>query len=358
MNRARHPALTVVCALAILSGGCGMNREDPAASRSDTVIVGVKDEQVLLPGFNDPQWLTYSPLAVMGTDGEPEPRLAYSWDVSEDGRVRTWHLRDDVRWHDGKPVTAHDVKFTFDLLSHPDYLEIDPLEDVTVVDDWTVRITDVRHDYYTYVVIFLKHLLQGLEPARIDQWDFWTHPVGSGPYRFVRYALGRFIELEANPDYFRGKPRIENVVLKFIGEAAAVEALAGNVDVVSFSDGRTARALGRDGRFGLFCGVSDGAFGLYLNHRHPLFSDARVRRAVALAIDRTAILEAIGLPQDLPLTDVLASSRQFRRRDLPSPLPYDPEAARQLLEEAGWVDEDGDAIREKGGVEGRFSLLP
>ena len=358
MNRARHPALTVVCALAILSGGCGMNREDPAASRSDTVIVGVKDEQVLLPGFNDPQWLTYSPLAVMGTDGEPEPRLAYSWDVSEDGRVRTWHLRDDVRWHDGKPVTAHDVKFTFDLLSHPDYLEIDPLEDVTVVDDWTVRITDVRHDYYTYVVIFPKHLLQGLEPARIDQWDFWTHPVGSGPYRFVRYALGRFIELEANPDYFRGKPRIENVVLKFIGEAAAVEALAGNVDVVSFSDGRTARALGRDGRFGLFCGVSDGAFGLYLNHRHPLFSDARVRRAVALAIDRTAILEAIGLPQDLPLTDVLTSSRQFRRRDLPSPLPYDPEAARQLLEEAGWVDEDGDAIREKGGVEGRFSLLP
>ena len=358
MNVTRHAAVArlSVCILAILSAGCGMNREDPAASRTDTVIVGVRDKVALLPDMSDAEFLIYSPFAVIGADGDPKPGLARSWDVSEGGRVRTWHLRDDVRWHDGEPLTAHDVKFTFDLLGQPDVAAFGPLDEVTVVDDFTVRISSFDHDYETDIVIYPKHLLDHLDPARIGQWEFWTRPVGSGPYRFVRYGADRFIEFEANPDYFKGKPRIDKVVLKFIGQAAVVEALAGNVDVVGLDT--TAPTLKQDERFGIYYGVYAGAIALYLNHRHPLFSDSRVRRAVALAIDRFTILQTIGLPRDLPLTDVLFTLRQFRRRQLPSPLPYDPETARELIEQAGWGDADGDGVREKGGTEARFSLLP
>lgn len=362
LGRLLQAARLAFSVLAVLNVGCDINGEERASLSSGTVIVGVKNKDSLLPRYTQADFLIFSSLTTYSSlpDVESEPRLARSWEASADGRVRTWHLRDDVRWHDGEPLTAHDVKFTFDLMSHPEVgYYWGRFDEVTAVDDLTVRISTTRHDYNSDIVIYPKHLLDHLEPARFWQWDFWTHPVGSGPYRFVRYAPERFIEFEANPDYFAGKPRIERLVIKFIGEAGVTEALAGNVDVVYFLlDERSVPVLKKDERFGIYYGVFGAAIGLYLNHRHPLFSDSRVRRAVALAIDRPAILEAIGLPRDLPLTDVLFSPRQFNRRQLPPPLPYDPEAAQQLLEEAGWVDEDGDGIREKGGIQARFSLNP
>jgi len=345
-----------VCVLVLLTTACSANREDPAALRTDTVVVGLKDKSALRPDLSDAEFLIYSPLAVTGADGGPVPHLARSWDVSEAGRVRTWHLRDDVRWHDGEPLTAHDVKFTFDLLAHPDVAEFGPLEEVTALDDFTVRISTPDHDYDTDLVIYPKHLLADLEPGRIGQWDFWTKPVGSGPYRFVRYGADRFLELEANSDYFNGRPRIRSVVLKFIGEAAVVEVLAGNVDIVRLE--RPSPVLERDERVGIHQAFYVGGLALYLNQRHALFSDPRVRRAVALAIDRRAILEALGLPREIPVTDSLVSWAQFQRGQFPPPIPYDPKAARELLDEAGWIDEDDDGVREKGSVPARFSLLP
>jgi peptide/nickel transport system substrate-binding protein len=343
----------------ILNVGCDSGGVDPASSRPNTVIIGVKDKEALLPDSTCADFLVFSSLTVssFGSDTESEPRLARCWDTSADGRVRTWYLRDDVRWQDGVPLTAHDVKFTFDLLSNPDVYWF-RFEDVTAVDDYTVRVSATDHDYASDIVIYPKHLLDHLDPEDFWQWDFWTHPVGSGPYRFVRYAPERFLELEANPEYFAGKPRIERLLIKFIGGAGVSEALAGNVDILYFLEPNLMPALKQDGRFGIYHLVLPGPLGLYLNHKHPLFSDPRVRRAIALAIDRPGILEAIGLSRDLPLTDVLTTPRQFLRGRLPPPLPYDPEAARQLLEQAGWIDQDGDGVREKEGMPARFSLYP
>jgi peptide/nickel transport system substrate-binding protein len=184
-------------------------------------------------------------------------------------------------------------------------------------------------------------------------------PVGSGPYRFVRYVPETLMEFEANPDYFRGKPRIETVILKFVGEGKMPELLSGNADIVLGARPEDAPQIADDDRFeaNLEVGTYGGAMGLYLNHGHQLFADARVRRAVTLAIDRREYLLAVGLPDDLPLFDVPATVRQYRRGDVPPPLPHDPDRAMELLEEAGWRDLDGDGVREKGGVPGRFTLL-
>jgi peptide/nickel transport system substrate-binding protein len=335
------------------------NGKDPAASRGNLVVVGIEDETALLPDATNADFLFFSRLVAKNARGELEPCLASRWEDSPDGRTRTWHLRSDAYWHDGRRVTAHDVKFTLDLLSHPDVAEYSSYGEVTVVDDFTVQISATRHNYGNDIVIYPRHLLESLEKARFWQWDFWMKPVGSGPYRFVKYVPNHFMELEANPDYFLGRPRIEKVQLKFVGRAGLAEALSGNIDILYPSDPADWPLLDRTGLFRIHYGVHPPAMvGLYLNHHHPLFSDSRVRRAIAHALDRPTLLETLGLPRELPLADVFFTKDQLHRKEVPPPLAYDTARANLLLDEAGWIDRDTDGIREKDGVEARFSLLP
>ena len=111
--------LSLAMALSMVS--C-RNGKDPAASRGNLVVVGVEDETALLPDATNADFLFFSRLVAGNARGELEPFLASRWEDTLDGRTRTWHLRSDAYWHDGRRVTAHDVKFTFDLLSHPDVL--------------------------------------------------------------------------------------------------------------------------------------------------------------------------------------------------------------------------------------------
>ncbi len=154
--------------------------------------------------------MIFLPFAKEDKNGELERRLAESWEHSEDYRTWTIHLRSDVKWHDGIPVTAHDVKFTLDMLEHPDVegikLIIPNVESSVVLDDTTIVITykrnrDALDDWTVY---YPKHLLEDLERKDIAKWDFWKQPVGNGPYRYVRHVTKTMMELEANPDYYAG----------------------------------------------------------------------------------------------------------------------------------------------------------
>jgi peptide/nickel transport system substrate-binding protein len=331
---------------------CGTDA-DPGLNRGSTVVVGTR-QTALRPDETNADFLPFSSLTQVGPAGEEVPRLATRWVDSADGRVRTWHLRSDVRWHDGEPFTAHDVKFTLDLLAQHGYV----LGDVTVLTDSTVRVEVARHDYGADVVYYPRHLLEDEDPSRFLDWDFWNQPIGTGPFRYVRGDPQRFMELKANPDYYRGKPRIDRVIVKYVGEAAISDALAGNIDIIYEADPRNWSQLEPDGRFKAHHGIYPSGYALYFNHRHPLFGDARVRRAVAHAIDRQAILETVDLRGDLPLSDALWTRRQFRKGELADPLPYDPEEAVRLLDAAGWMDTDGDGVRDREGVPARFTLTP
>lgn len=347
--------------LAFAASGCGRGKER-AESRGSTVIVGVPDEDVLNPSNPDregAQFLAFLPLLALNEKGDLEGRLAERWEHSSDYREWTYYLRPGVRWHDGAPVTAHDVKFTLELLTHPDVLEISPgsIESVTVPNDHTVR---VRHrritDYAVNNVTYPKHLLEHLDPKQLYDWDFWQHPVGDGPYRFVRYQPQTMIAFEANPDYYRGKPRIERVLLKFVGRAGLADLLAGDLDAIRTVNPSWVLSLAADERFHLYTSGSPNYAAIIWQHRHPFFGDPRVRRALTLAIDRRELLRLLHFPENAPLTEG-PLRREFPRAELAEPLPHDPAQARELFEAAGWHDRNGDGVREWQGLAFRFTAL-
>ncbi len=311
----------------------------------------------------DAKLLIFEPLLKQDTTGRLVGRLARRWEPSPDYREWTYHLRTDVRWHDGVPFTARDIAFTIELwrgYADPDY-GAGAFESVSVHDDSTVTIRSghARRLYQRWMVFYPRHLLRDEDPAALPAWDFWTRPVGNGPYRFVRLDPLTSMELEANPDFYLGKPSIERVILKFSSDAGLTELLSGAVDVVpSFPAVQLPKVEG-DERFRVYRGGSGETYfwALYWKNDYPLFEDARVRRALTLAIDRRELLGALNLPETTPIADGPFTPDQLRRRDLPPPIPHDPDAARDLLEAAGWRDRDGDGIRDRDGRPFRFTLL-
>jgi peptide/nickel transport system substrate-binding protein len=347
--------------LAVAASGC---TRQPSADRDSTLTVAFFDDDDLFTDQSS-MFLVFLPLVARNADGELEGRLAERWEHSPDYRTWTVHLRQDVRWHDGVPVTAHDVKFTLDLLSDPNVLRAQPGGfAVTVLDDTTYTI-EYHHQLAGPIgigspldditVYYPKHLLQQLDPEDFGTWEFWSQPVGNGPYRFVRYLPRVMMEFEANADYYQGKPSIERVVLKFI--ESVTELLSGNVDIL-FGLGRDLLALSGDDRFRVYHS-SNHSFNRVIawNLRNELFRDAGVRRALTLAVDRVELHQVLNMPAGLPIFDVPLSGGQYRRGEVPEPLPYDPERAKQLLHEAGWRDDDGDGVRERDGRPFRFTLL-
>ncbi len=254
------------------------------------------------------------------------------------------------------------MKFSLELMAHPDILYFPRLEEIVVPDDSTVVLRSEKPgdglDWWT--VYYPKHLLEDEDPENFFEWDFWTRPVGNGPYRWGRFVPKTMVELEANSDYFLGKSRIERLVVKFGGGSLLAELLSGQVDAATFLSRADLPKLEADPRFRVYHQIEPvvgWVEGIYWNLRNPLFSDARVRRALTLAIDREELRKLQGLPDGLPIFDVLFTGRQFWADELPEPLPFDPEAARTLLEQTGWRDTDSDGVRERGGQEFRFTVL-
>jgi peptide/nickel transport system substrate-binding protein len=347
--------------LVLAALACG----SPSTDRDSTLTVAWPTGYPMYVMFTDDStmFLVFLPLVARNADGELEGRLAERWEHSPDYRTWTVHLRQDLRWHDGVPVTAHDVKFTLDLLSDPNVLYAQPGGfTVTVLDDatYTIEYHHLLADEVgkgspldDYTVYYPKHLLEQFDPEDFGTWE----PVGNGPYRYVRQLPQTMMEFEANPDYYRGKPSIERVVLKFT-DSDVPELLSGNVDAVNYVARESLQALSEVDRFRAYHSSTPRHNRVIAwNLRNELFRDASVRRALTLAIDRVELHQVLHMPAGLPIFDVPLSGGQYRRGEVPDPLPYDPERARQLLHEAGWRDGDGDGVRERDGRLFRFTLL-
>lgn len=352
----RGLATILLCLAACSPAG----RREPDRGRTVTVLT-YGDERVQNWGMAG-QYLVFLPLVRDGTEGG----LARGWDHEPGTRTWTYHLRTDIRWHDGAPVTARDIAFTMELFLHPAVAKLAPGGmSYTVHDDSTITFTYERIQGNAYpldewTAFYPRHLLQDLDPETFSEWEFWTRPVGNGPYRYVRHMPKVMVELEANPDFFAGPPAIDHVILQF-GTNALTELRAGNVDAVATYSGLSIddlRVLEADAGFEAYYEWdATRRLAFFWNHRTPFFSDVRVRRALTLALDRRSMAAAQSYPDHVPLYDVPLSPGLLRSGDYPEPLPHDPAEAMRLLEEAGWRDEDGDGIRERNGVEFRFTLL-
>lgn len=362
--------LIVVCLCTIAFAGIRCSREEAQAKSESTTlnVLWSGDERFLGPAADDaPKLLMFLTLAKFrNQEGEVIGRLAERWDHSPDLHEWTFYLRQNVRWHDGVPVTAHDIEFTLELLSHSSVLKIPPdaIKSFDVIDDFTFRINfTAPYDAIDgWTVYYPKHLLEDLDPKDFYKWDFWTQPVGNGPYRYVRHVPNTMMELDANPDFYRGKPEIERLVFKFGGSSKLTELLSGNVDVASYVKQTDIAKLAQDGRFRIYYSFTYyEAMALQWNHRHFLFKDAAVRRAMTMAINRRELYEVLNFPPDVPIFDGLGSAgrarTQYEKGLLGEPVPFDLERAGALLDAAGWQDSNGDGIREKNGELAKFEVL-
>jgi len=287
--------------------------------------------------------------------------------ISEDGKTITVKLREGVRWHDGKPVTAADVRFTYDAIMNPNntidtrYPYEDYIESIDTPDDFTVVIHFKQPfaGWWTmFPYVLPQHLLGDVES--LDNAEFNRAPVGFGPFKFKEWVSGDHITLEKNPDYWRGAPKLDFIYIKIVpssqAQMAAIQA-GGQVDIGvfhSYDEVPVLQALGTVEVKAIEYAYNEHYFfNLDPKTGHPAFQDARVRRAIAMSIDRAQITETLlqGLTQP---ARTFWDGTAYANKQIPL-IPYDPQAAAALLDEAGWIDHDGDGIRDKDGV--RFSFV-
>ncbi|MGY6411657.1 MAG: ABC transporter substrate-binding protein [Alkalilacustris sp.] len=285
-------------------------------------------------------------LTRFGPDGSVLPSLARDWEISEDGLEYIFRLAEGVRFHDGTPMTAADVVFSLDRARAEGSTNAQPqlfaaIDSVEALDDHTVRVTLSRPDG-----AFLFNMAWGdaviLSPASVETNA--TTPVGTGPFRFVRWAQGDRIELERNPDYWGAPVALERATFRFISDpnAAFAAMMAGDVDAFpGFPAPETLAQFEADPRFSVIVGNTEGNTILAMNHRHDALSDIRVRQAIAYAINRQDIIDGAMFGFGTPIGTHFAPHHPYYV-DLTDLSPHDPDAARVLLAEAG---QDGLSLR-------------
>lgn len=380
---------TAAVALALMAAGCGGERAaapsavDPAdvpeAERyGGTVVVGGLGEIQTMNAFVSSDYMTdqvqayvlFMTLLRYDERLDPAPYLARGWEVSPDGNEVVFELRTDVRWHDGTPTTAYDVAFTFDRVKDPDVpypsrSSFDHWETAEVLGPHRIRFTLRPHaDFlngWTSLPIMPRHILKDVPPAELATHPFGTsEPIGNGPFRFVEHRPGDRWTFEANPDFpeeLGGRPYLDRLVYRVIPNETTLfaELRSGGVHMYVRVAPELVEQVIEDPELRLVAFPFPNYSFIAWNSRRPFFEHAAVRRALTMAIDREEIVEAVrhGLatPAAGPVGPWHWAYDSARR-----PLPHLPDSAAVLLERAGWVDSDGDDVREKDGVRFSFEL--
>ncbi|MGH7660828.1 MAG: ABC transporter substrate-binding protein [Vulcanimicrobiaceae bacterium] len=310
--------------------------------------------------------LVFSTLVIAGDKGHiigdlatGVPTLA-NGGISVDGKTILYHLRHGVTWHDGKPFTSRDVAFTWRLVMNPrnnvffrEAYEV--VDRIDTPDDWTV-VVHLKHRWPPFVtrfftslqegakVILPEHLLAG--EATINQSPFNAKPIGTGPFKFVRWERGRGIELAANENYFRGRPKLDGIRFIEIPDENTMlnETRAGDVDLPSVSSNSLPFYKSIPGVVTELWPWNAETV-LALNDSRTGLRHVEVRQAIVRAIDFNAVIAKITHGVDAIAHDIVPPTA-IGYVDNP-PYPYDPAAARRLLEQNGWkLGSDG--VRKKG----------
>lgn len=348
---------------------------DPEAGGT-AIIAILSDFQTFNPVVNTSiitdeviKQMLFTPIVQYDEALEPMPHLAESWELS-DSSV-TFHLRGDVQWHDGTPVTAADVEFTFDLAKNPGTASLlgsaylNQVASATVLDQHTIRFDFVTPHAQALDGFWWpplpRHLLENIPPAELAQAGYNQQPVGSGPFRFVSWERNQQLRLEANdlfPEALGGRPLLDQVVFRIIPEPTTMitELLNGSADMIGYTL-LPDQAIQLENQRGVELRHYPSREFTYLgwNNAHPLFEDARVRRALAMGLDRPGLIHAMLHDLAVPAVGMVPPWSPLYS-DI-EPLRHDPEGARRLLAEAGWTDSNGDGVLDRDGQPFRFELM-
>ena len=388
--------LTGMVALSLVLGGCSRPTTQPASAPGGRPLVTdlkpVQGDWVIQRIDSDVD--TLNPLTCQTTNGQwfseevinegllfldnytlkLEPCLAESWEISPDQLTYTFHLRHGVKWHDGAPFTADDVKYTYDKLMDPK-VDAAPIrsyftniKSCEILDPFTVRFTATERYFKTLEVIgtFMpivpKHVLEVGEPD-FNKHPFGRHPIGTGPYKFVRWDTGSQIVLERNDNYWGPIHYPKRIVYEIIEEPYVAAQLLKKSEIDVFDGVNPIQWMHelKDSRSMKHLREILYPFPAYtyigFNLRLPMFSDIRVRHAIDLLMPRDEILDQVYLHDFATKTSGYdPPSDPNYNHDVP-PTPYDPALALQLLNQAGWKNDHGDGILYKDGKPLSFTLL-
>ena len=306
------------------------------------------------------RYALYMPLVMLDSALTPHPWLAASWDtaaVGTDSLDITFRLRNDITWQDGVRTTAYDVARTFELARDVRSAYVDAAAlalyapRAEVIDSFTIRFRMQRHADYLEAFAILTplpaHVLGNTAPEELSRHPLGTAPVGNGPFRFERRDAQEwvFASNPAFPQELGGPPPLDRLVYRMIPEQTSLvtELLTGRVHVASVRPPQVPQLEETEGVRVVTFPVPNWVF-MALNTRLPYFDTRAERRAIALAVDRRALVDGImGGHNTVGASSVTPVHRAF---DATATVRHDPDSARILLERAGWVDRNGDGVRE------------
>lgn len=333
--------------LALLAAAClcmAVSMTSFAADKSDIVVAVDADVDTLHPtDFSTTVELgvlnqIYDTLLYYSPDGtkDPEPRIAESYEISDDGLDYTFHLRDDVTFHDGTPVTADDVVFSIELYKASEYQgsQIFMLSSVEATDEHTV-VCHLDAPYSPFLQGICSPMIASKAYYESSEDDFVNNPIGTGPYKFVSRAKGSNIKLEANEDYYRGAPEIKEVTFEVIPDSST-KAIALQTGEVNFAeiDSATKPQLEANPAITI-AEVPTSAFSyIAMNTEKEPFNDVKVRQAINYAIDRDNLV-AVCYDGEAEVNSNICAKERFGYSDDQFQYTYDPEKAKELLAEAG-----------------------
>lgn len=354
----------------------GAAEEGPAYG--DTLVqASIGDISGLIPNITSDSashevgGLIYSNLIRTDKELRPEGELAERWDISRDEMTLTFHMRKGVKWHDGEDVTAEDADFTFRYMIDPKTPTAygEPFRQIRraeVVDRYTYRVTYEKPFAPALLSwglwILPRHILEPAWKAGVDLRTTRQNrsPVGSGPYRFGEWKTGEKVVVEANPDYFEGRPHLKRVVYRIIPDQSTIflELKARNIDLATLTPIQYRRQTEFPAflkAFHRYRYLSNSYAYLGFNLLDARFQDRRVRQAMAHAINKQEIIEGVLLGLGRPAVGPYKPGTWWYKDDVKT-FPFDPERATALLAEAGWRRATADGILHKDGRPFSFTI--
>lgn len=346
------------------------------SEKGGTIVIGLSsDVDTFNPIFAESEsaheinHLMLLGLADLNERSEFVPELAESWQHSADYLTLTYNLRKDAVWSDGHPITAYDVKFTYNLLM--DTLTASPrqgvtefIKNVSVIDSFTIsfEFKEAYPDqlFDTAGEILPRHILSDVDPGHIRSHKFGREPLSSGPYILKKWVNQQYIELIPNEKYFAARPNLNRVIFKIIPDKTSllIQLETGEVDMmVGVPPAEVSRLQKSEKKINVYPVTGRNYYFLAYNNTNDLFGNPEIRRALTMAIDRNKMIRALLFGYGKPCLGPISPMLDWAYNNSIEEIPFDPDKAKMELENAGWKDHDGNGILDKNGRPFEFTIL-